>query len=270
MDYLSRQAAPFDDDLWQQIDEVVIQTAKETLVGRRFLPFFGPVGPGLSEAAICPPQKEEIFKDGFSVMKGRQLARVPQLYEDFPLYWRDLEDSRRAGFPVDLGAARVAAQTLARREDQMIFYGVKTLGLDGLLTVPGSDTLEKGDWNTGENAFISVAKGVSALNKKGRFGKHSLVVSSDLLVALHRLQPGAGILELERVKSLVGGRLYTSNVLEANTAVLLCGQSQYIDLMVGLDISTAYLELVDLNHRLRILETAILRVKSPDAVVVFK
>lgn len=270
MDYLSRQSAPFDDDLWQQIDEAVVQTAKETLVGRRFLPFFGPVGPGLSETAICSPQKEEILKDGFSVMKGRQLAQVPQLYEDFPLYWRDLEDSRRAGFPVDLSAARVAARTLARREDQMIFYGAKTLGLNGLLTVQGSDTLEMGDWNTGENAFLAVAKGVSALNKKGCFGKHSLVVSSDLLVALHRLQPGTGIVEMERVKSLVGGRLYACNALEANTAVLLCAQPQYIDLMVGLDISTAYLELVDLNHRLRVLETAILRVKSPEAIVVYK
>ena len=270
MDYLSRQSAPFDDNLWQQIDETVIQAAKETLVGRRFLPFFGPVGPGLNETAICSPQKEEIFKDGFSVMKGRQLARVPQLYEDFQLYWRDLEDSRRQGFPADLSAARIAAQNLARREDQMIFHGVKSLALDGLLTVPGNDTQELGDWNTGENAFLSVVRGVSALNRKGRFGKHCLVVSSDLLVALHRLQPGTGVLELDRVKSLVGGRLFTCNVLEGNTAVLICAQPQYLDLMVGLDISAAYTELADLNHHLRVLETAILRVKSPDAIVIFK
>lgn len=270
MDYLSRQSAPFDDDLWQRIDTAVVEAARETLVGRRFLPFFGPVGPGLNAAEVSSPQKQEVFKDGFSIMEGRQLLRVPQLYEDFWLYWRDIEGSRRVGFPVDLSAARSAAQSLARREDQMIFYGVKALGLDGLMTVKGVNTQERGDWNKGENAFMSVAEAVSTLNKKGRFGKHSLVVSPDLMVALHRIQPGTGLVELERVKSLVGGRLYVSSILEANAAVLLCAQPQYLDLMVGQDISTAYTELVDLNHHLRILETAILRVKSPDAIVVFK
>lgn len=270
MDYLSRQSAPFDEDLWRQIDETVVEVTKENLLGRRFLPFFGPVGPGLNEVEICSPRKQEVFKDGFSVLEGRQLVRVPQLYEDFWLYWRDLEGSRRQGFPVDLSAARNAAQILARREDRMIFYGVKELGLDGLMTVNGSNTQALGDWNTGENAFLSVASAVSTLNKKGRFGKHRLIISSDLMVALHRIQPGTGVVELERVKSLVGGRLYISSVLEANTAVLICAQPQYIDFMVGLDISTAYTELVDLNHHLRIVETALLRIKSPDAIVVFK
>ncbi|UQZ89169.1 bacteriocin [Deltaproteobacteria bacterium Smac51] len=270
MDYLGRDAAPFGEDLWQQIDEAVVSAASEILVGRRFLPFFGPVGPGLNAAEIASPEKEEVFKDGFSIMEGRELKKVPQLYEDFWLYWRDIEGSRRVGFPVDVSAAKNAAQKLAQREDQMIFYGVKELGYDGLLTVPGSNVVEKGDWNAGEEAFMSVVKGMSVLRQKSKLGKYALILSPDLYVALHRIQPSAGVVELDRVKSLVNDRVFLASILQPGTALLVCAQPQYMDFMVGQDISAAYTELVDLNHHFRILETAILRIKSPEAIVVFK
>ena len=270
MDYLGRDAAPFTEELWRQIDEAVIGAARESLVARRFLPFFGPVGPGLNAAEISSPDKEEIFKDGFSIMEGRRLMRVPQLYEDFWIYWRDIEGSRRVNFPLDLSMAKSAAQRLALREDKMIFYGVKELGLEGLLTVEGAAAQSLGDWNEGETAFRAVSEAISSLAKKGRYGQYALVLSPNLFVALHRLQPGTGMLELERIKSLVGGRVFNAVMLEPNTALLVCAQPQYLDLMVGQDISTAYTELVDLNHHLRILETAVLRLKAPDAIVVFK
>ncbi len=270
MDYLSRGSAPFAEELWSQIDEAVVEAARETLVGRRFLPFFGPVGPGLNAAEIASPNKEEVAKDGFSIMEGRELKKVPQLFEDFWLYWRDIEGSRRVGFPVDLAAARAAAQKLAQREDQMIFNGIKSLGLDGLLTVKGANSLPLGDWNKGETAFQAVVGAVTALTKKGRLGQHTLVVSPDLWVALHRLTPNTGLLELDRIKSVLGGRVFSSTILEPNTALMVCAQPQYLDLMVGQDISAAYTELVDLNHHLRILETAILRIKAADAIVIFK
>ena len=270
MDYLGREAAPFNGDLWQQIDEAVVAACREILVGRRFLPFFGPVGPGLNAAEISTPCKEEVFEDGFSIMQGRELKRVPQLYEDFWLYWRDMEGSRRVGFPVDMACAKAAAQKLALREDRMIFYGVKAFDLPGLLTVEGVSTQPLGDWNSGEEAFRAVAEAVGTLTKKNKLGRLCLVLSQDLFVALHRIQPGTGLLELDRVKSLVEGRLYHSTVLDPGTAFLVCAQPQYLDFMVGQDISTAYTELVDLNHHLRILETAILRIKAPEAIVVFR
>ena len=270
MDYLGRDAAPFTEELWQQIDDAVVGAARESLVARRFLPFFGPVGPGLNAAEISSPDKEEVFKDGFSIMQGRRLVKVPQLYEDFWIYWRDVEGSRRVGFPVDMTAASAAAQRLALREDKMIFYGVKELGLEGLLTVEGAGAQSLGDWNEGETAFMAVAEGISSLAKKGKLGQYTLILSPNLFVALHRLQAGTGVLEIDRVKSLVGGRVFNAVMLEPNTALLVCAQPQFMDLMVGQDISTAYTELVDLNHHLRILETAILRIKAPDAIVVFK
>ena len=152
----------------------------------------------------------------------------------------------------------------------MVFYGVKSLGVDGLLTVPGVNKLKRGDWGTGEGAFIGIVTGVSALQQRGRMSRHTLVVSPDLFVQLHRIQPGTGLMEIERVRQLLEGRIFQATVLQPGTALLLCTQPQYMDLLVGQDIRTAYTEQVELNHHLRILETALPRIKYPDAVVVYQ
>ncbi len=77
-------------------------------------------------------------------------------------------------------------------------------------------------------------------------------------------------MEIERVRQLLEGRIFQATVLQPGTALLLCAQPQYMDLLVGQDIRTAYTEQVELNHHLRILETALPRIKYPDAVVVYR
>ena len=43
-----------------------------------------------------------------------------------------------------------------------------------------------------------------------------------------------------------------------------------MDLAVGIDMSTAYLEQKDLNHSFRIMETIIPRIKDSNAIVVLE
>jgi uncharacterized linocin/CFP29 family protein len=43
-----------------------------------------------------------------------------------------------------------------------------------------------------------------------------------------------------------------------------------MDLVIGQDMITAFLESVSLNHNFRILETLLLRIKRKDAIVVFE
>ena len=53
-------------------------------------------------------------------------------------------------------------------------------------------------------------------------------------------------------------------------AVLVCCEPQYMDLVIGQDIKTAYLELIQLNHHMRILETVLPRLKRQEAVVLYE
>lgn len=269
-DYLGRDGAPFSADLWQQIDSAVVESAKETLVARRFMPLHGPLGPGVGMVSVDKLVHEETEEDGFAVMQGRNLIQLPQLHEDFWLYWRDLEAADSAGMPASVSAARVAAQALALREDRMAFYGVKSLGIEGLLTAKGAGTMKRGDWSQGEGAYSDVAKAMAMLLGKGRIGRMRLVVSPDMYVLLERLQPGTGVLESQRIEKLLDGKIYMSISLEPGTAMLLSAQPQYMDLVVGQDIRTAYTEAVDLNHHLRVLETAVPRIKAADAIVILK
>lgn len=270
MDYLARESAPFGVELWDAIDKTVVETARRTLTGRRFLSLFGPLGAGVQNIHIDDGGKTEEAVDGIVITKGRRYAEIPQLYEDFTLSWRDLEVAEKSGYPFDLSAVTAAAQAAAKKEDHFIFWGNEALGYEGLLNAAGVNQLKRSDWKAGENPFTDVATGVMLLAEKGITGRLALVVSPDLYVQLQRLQASTGLLEADRLGKLLNGNLYQTAVLGKGRAVLVCAEPQNMDLVIGQDLITSYLELKDLNHGLRILETVLLRIKNKEAVVVFQ
>ena len=110
MDYLAREGAPIAPALWEKIDAAVIDNAKKHMVARRFLSLYGPLGPGASVVAVDSAAKDEALENGVGRITGRRLVELPQLYEDFSLLWRDLEEAQRMGYPVDLSAPAAAAK----------------------------------------------------------------------------------------------------------------------------------------------------------------
>lgn len=270
MDYLARETAPFSAEVWEQIDNAVIDTAKKHLVCRRFLNLFGPLGAGTSTVAINTVKKDESLENGFGTVTGRKIVELPQLYEDFTLFWRDLEESEKNGWPLDLSAAAAAAQRAAKREDNLILFGNKELGMEGLLTAEGSYKIQRGNWKEGEDAFRDVARAIAYLSANSLLGRYALVLSPDVYLDLQRIQPGINMVELDRIAKLVDGRVYAAGAFGANKAVLVCAEPEYIDLAVGADFGVGYLELKDFNHAFRILETVALRIKNPAAIVNFE
>lgn len=270
MDYLSRGSAPFSEELWARIDETVVDAAKRALTGRRFLSLYGPLGAGVLSVPVDDLNAKSLQDDGAMVLTGgRAFTEIPLLYQDFSLSWRDLEYSEKNGLPTDLAAAAVAAVAAARNEDKLIFFGSDALGFPGLFGAKDATHIARGDWSKGETPFADVSRGIEALVDKGFWGRLALVVSPNLYAQLERIQPGTGRMELERVSSLLEGKVLRSPVLGANKAILLCAEPQNMDLVVGVDLSVSYLELKDLNHSLRIVETVLPRVKRGDAIVVF-
>ena len=270
MDYLTRESAPISMDMWAQIDNAVVDAAKKHLVCRRFLSLYGPLGAGVSHISVDSSEKKEETSDGFCYATGRKIIELPQLYEDFTLFWRDIEESQKSGCPLDLSAAMTAAQKAAKREDNLILFGNKQLGQEGLLTAKDSFKIKRGNWNEGEDAFRDVAHGIAHLSSNSLLGRYALILSPDVYLSLQRILPGINILESERIAKLVDGRVYATGAFGANKAVLVCAEPQYMDLAVGCDMSTGYLETKELNHVFRILETVALRIKAPKAIVNFE
>jgi len=87
---------------------------------------------------------------------------------------------------------------------------------------------------------------------------------------LQRIQPGTGITEYDRLSSLLAGNIYKTPVLKNKQAVLVCAEPQYIDLVIGQDMVTSYLETKNLNHYFRIIETILLRIKNKNAIIAFE
>ena len=271
MDYLSREGSPISKDLWEEIDSIVVNTARKALVGRKFLHLFGPLGVGTESIPVDDSEAlEEVSEDGFIATKGRRFVEIPMIYDDFTLLSKDLENSRKFNYPIDLSKAAYAAENCARKEDKLIFCGNAKYGYDGLLTAPGVNKIVKKDWSVGENAFADIASGIELFTQNSIYGTYALIVSPDLYMQLQRIQPGTGLLELERIRSLLSGNIYFSTVLGNRKALLVCSDPRYIDLVIGQDLAAAYLEQKDLNHSFRILESLLLRIKKKQAVTVFE
>jgi uncharacterized linocin/CFP29 family protein len=271
MRYLSRDAASLPEGLWSKIDSAVVKTARNFLTGRRFLHVFGPLGLGVGEIAIDDADGlEEVDQGGIITTAGRKYAEIPTIYDDFTLLAKDLERAEKAGYPADLSKAMASAEACALKEEKLIYFGNAALGYEGLLTAPGVNKVEKKDWSTGENAFADISAAIALLAEKGLYGPYALVMSPDLYMQLQRLQPGTGLLEIERVSKLVGGRVYKAPALGKGKAALVCSDPRNMDLVIGQDMATAYLEQKELNHSFRVLETVLLRIKRKQAVIVFE
>lgn len=270
MDFLSREGSPISAELWSKIDEQVISMAKKVLVGRRFLHIYGPLGAGVQSINIDDNTQLAETEGDIVQIKGRKFEQIPLLNQDFSLLWRDLELSEKTGMPIDLSSALQASAEISKKEDELIFNGNKELGYEGLLTAKGITKLELSNWEEGENPVKDITAGMTNLFDKGLVGRKALIISSDLLIKLQRIQPGTGITEYERLSKLVDGNIYYTKVIGSKKAVLVCAEPQYMDLVVGQDMATSYLETKDLNHYFRIIETILLRIKNKNAVVVFE
>ncbi len=270
MDFLARDSVSFPDGFWNELDKTIVSAVRKNLVGRKFISLYGPLGAGALSIQVDEVTTDEEDSGGIVKTAGRHFVELPQIYEDFTLLWRDLEYSEKSGFPLDFSRALLAAQKIANKEDNLIFYGSEFLGSEGLLTAKGAAEIEKGDWGEGENAFMDVAAGLAQFRSKGLIGNYTLIVSPDLFAKLHRVIPALGTMEVDRVSKMLEGRLFHSSVLGKDQAVLVCAEPQYLDLCIGKDIETGYLETKDFNHVFRVVETAALRIKCKDAIIKFK
>ncbi|MCC8180803.1 MAG: bacteriocin family protein, partial [Planctomycetes bacterium] len=207
MKYLMRDGALLSDTQWGQIDAAVVAEAKKELKGRRFLSLAGPLGASVQNVALdvmggsvkaeadywATEETEPV------AIASRRFVELVTVYADFMISLRDVENQQGAG----VQAAMDAAASCARREDELVFYGDKEMGIDGIFTAEGSQKIAISDWNEGENPVLDVTKALEALADAGMYGERALIVSTDLWGKLHRIQPGTGVMEIERVKGMV-------------------------------------------------------------------
>jgi uncharacterized linocin/CFP29 family protein len=242
------------------------------------IPSFGPLGPGYQVVSNdhiggrtlgAADMVGEIDSDEVRP-RGRTYVPLPILHADFMIHWRDLEEAQQSVMPLDTGPAASAAAQCARLEDELIFQGREDLGYDGICTVAGRQTRACSDWTQMGNAFRDVAAAVEQLNSAGFPGPFAVAASPMQLVAMNRMFENTGVLEIDQVRKLATAGVYVTPVLPEPSVIVLATGPENLDLVIGLDMTVAYMQTDKMNHHFRVLESLVLRIKRPDAICMFE
>jgi uncharacterized linocin/CFP29 family protein len=273
-DFLGHAENPLREDEWARLNETVIQVARRSLVGRRILDIYGPLGAGVqtvphdeytgvSPGAVDIVGEQEtasVFTD------ARKFKTIPIIYKDFLLHWRDIEAARLHNMPLDVSAAAGAAALCAQQEDELIFYGDPKLGHEGLMNATGRLTVGLGDWTTPGAGYLSIVEATRKLNESGHYGPYAVILSPRLFSLLHRIFEKTGVLEIETIRQLASDGIFQSNRLRGDSGVVVSTGRENMDLAVAMDMVAAYLGASRMNHPFRVLESLILRIKHPDSI----
>lgn len=265
---------PLTPEEWRRLQGVVVEAARRTLVGRRVVDIHGPVGPGaetIVKSHLAGTTRGHIDLQGNDAGDAVRSARrepgfLPIVYKDFVVHWRDLETARATGVPFDTSIAAGAASLCANREDQLILFGHETMGYEGLMNATGRLTLLRRDWSASGNAFADVSGATERLVERGHYGPYSMIVSPRLYAQMHRVHQDTNVLEIEHVRKLVSGGVYQSALIRTEAALLVSGGRQNFDLVVGQDLTVAYLGAAQMNHPFRVFESIGLRIKRPSSI----
>ncbi|MBN1877266.1 MAG: bacteriocin family protein [Anaerolineae bacterium] len=259
---LLRNDAPLTAEQWQIIDKAVSESVGRILVGRRILDLYGPLGFG----AYTVPLYTYSGANGEAVRAkiARQLSMIT-LMKEFFITFKDLE-LMNAGQPFDIAPVVACATQMAIAEDKLIFNGDAAEGAEGLLNATGRQVLGLGDWSQEGQALTDVSAATAKLISEGFYPPYFVVMHPMLQASLQRVYGRRGVLEIELVARQATGGVFASPAVPQDKILIIAAQPQYVDLAIGMDIATAFVETADLEHRFRLMETVALRVKQPGAI----
>jgi uncharacterized linocin/CFP29 family protein len=278
MNYLNRAESPLTERDWELIDSTVIEVARRSLVGRRFLHVFGPLGAGVQDvdydtfAGMGSAQVAVFGETETSVVRAQRRVHenIPIIYKDFMLYWRDIETSRQLNAPLDVSAAAAAASIVAQKEDFLIFNGDEECGYEGLINATGRNTIPARNWPEAGSGFQDVVDARSKLMESGFFGPYAVVLNPVWYANLHRVYANSGVLEINHVREMATAGVFQTPALKDNQGLILSVGIQNFDIAIGQDLVTAYLGVDRMNHPFRVFESLVLRLKRPGAICTFE
>lgn len=261
MEYLHRHTAPFSDEVWQRIDDAAVRAARDLLTGRRFLDVDGPYGVGLTSVEVGNDDycRQPSPGEAGAVM-GRAIS-VPMLRKDFRLSIRRVAAFRDMGQPLNVMPVEAAAEAVAMREEEFVYYGQKDFGLPGLLTVEGRQHHDGGDWADLDRALNDVLAAVNALDAQGFRGPYALALAHSLYNGLFRRYAGTDMLQLEHLRRLCQHGVYKAPIEGGVLVDPRAGR-----LVIGQDLMAGYASQDGVHYHLYVSESMVLMLEEPRAV----
>jgi uncharacterized linocin/CFP29 family protein len=265
--------SPLTREQWHELDSTVIESVKRQLVGRRFIDIYGPLGEGVQSVTndiYETPERGALSFHGedskLSVPTRRITLTIPIIYKDFILYWRDIQQCKLIGSPIDFSASANAAQQSALLEDNIIFNGSSEFQIEGIMNVKGKLSHIRSDWMQSGNAFSDVVEARNKLLRMGHTGPYALVLSPELYALIHRVHQGTHVLEIEHIRELMTAGVFQSPMIKSGTGVVVDAGKQNLDLAIASDFDTVFLDQDNMNYLFRVYEAVVPRIKRPTAI----
>jgi uncharacterized linocin/CFP29 family protein len=266
--YLNRGDAPFGDRVWEEIDKVVVETAKGLLTGRRLLHTITPDGLGLKALPFRDTPVPGKTVEGVTVSTSCMVP-VAMIQSEFSLSARDIAAFEENGVPLDVNRVILAALALARQEDQVIFEGFPSLNVVGLLNTPGCRSVKLRSWNQPGDAVADIISAVTELDQAGFPGPYSLALTPASYNHLFRLYPHSELTELEHVRQIATDLVVKAPALSGG-GVLIDTSGPYARIVLGQDMATSFTGPGPARYELAILESLALWIQVPEAICVLK
>ncbi|MCA8925588.1 MAG: bacteriocin family protein [Planctomycetes bacterium] len=270
----SSSTNPLSPEQFAHVQAEVVREARRTLVARRFIGLFGPLGAGIESVSLerfGPDKNAELDLIGREdpdpiVPLEETYIRIPILFKDFVMHWRDVELSQKLGAPLDASRAIRAAHFVADREDELIFNGDEGRQISGLLNAEGRNTIKRGDWGQYGQAYQDVVAATELLLEHNHHRPFALAVSARDYARLVRQREGQFAPELDAILRLCDDGVYTSPAIPDGKSVLVSTGDQNFDIALAEDLSIAFLGERDMDYPFRVYECLVLRIKRPLAI----
>lgn len=263
MDLLKREQAPITPEGWKQIDDEAKRVLHLNLAGRQLVDFDGPHG--WQFAAVNTGHLTLRPDAGFGAPWGmRGVLPLIEVRVPFELSIMELDNASR-GAVLDLPAVVSAAEQTAHAEDNAIFNGFKSGGIEGVIpSSPYPPIILPDDFAQYPAVVVQAAE---TLRRGGINGPYALALGPDCYAGLSQAAED-GYPIRERVEHALDGPLVLAPRVDG--AVLLSVRGGDYQLSVGQDLSIGYAGRDQETVHLYLTESFTFRVLERTAAVYLK
>lgn len=275
---LGREKLEWSTPLWHHIDQAVRDEAVRSEVASKFIPIRGPFPDALTVPA------DTINPQTMTIDEGSTTPLI-ELWVEFALTQQQVGSEEQLSTAVSL--ATRAANMVSQAEDLVIFQGDEGTGSElfkkvrrragpagtGLLKAAGDRLVEVEPVDRrlskyGERTFTGVAEACALLQANGHQGPYALALHSLIYADTWAPLPGTLVMPADRIKPLVSQGYFGTGTLPESTGLLVSLGGNTLDLVVGVDPTTAFLQQDNEGlYHFRVFERFALRIKDPTALV---
>ena len=265
MSWQDRDAAPFAQEVWDQIDGVARAAADEVRAVRLLVDVVGPLG-FAARAGVAEDEPVAGADEGEEAhLHVPRVRALPVLHRTFSLGARSVAARDLLREPLVLSEAAEAARQIGRAEDRLLLRGNQAAGIRGLLAHEGAIELVAGDWSDPARAADDLLGALARLDAAGRHGPFAVAVSSARFYQLLRPYPGSSLTPHAQLLPAFAGGIVKAPALE-DGAVVAVRSASGPRAVIGQDLAAAYDGREGIFHRISLVESVTLLPGVPGSV----